>query len=143
MKIRLTTCEDKLKTCKEKLTMANDKLKAAEEKMKTQGQLLDSAQQALSKRELSYSAVISSVVANTVVLIKNHLPDLDMEILHKDFTVDDAPTMPPMSLSHCTISPALLSLMIIIVPRLCNSPSVCCNKLLLVHKNFDLILPNT
>jgi hypothetical protein len=23
-------------------------------------------------------------------LMKNHLPDLDMEILHKDFTVDDA-----------------------------------------------------
>jgi hypothetical protein len=29
-------------------------------------------------------------VVNTVVLMKNHLLDLDMEILHKDFTVDDA-----------------------------------------------------
>jgi hypothetical protein len=65
--------------------VANDKLKDTKEKMKTQGQLLDSAQQALSKRELS-----SSVVANAVVLIKNHLSDLDMEILCKVFTVDDA-----------------------------------------------------
>jgi hypothetical protein len=28
-------------------------------------------------------------VANDVALMKNHLPDLDMEILHKGFTVDD------------------------------------------------------
>jgi hypothetical protein len=69
MKIRLTTCD-------EKLTVAND--------------VLDSAQQALSKRELSSSAVISSGVANAVALMKNHLLDLDMEILRKDFTIDDA-----------------------------------------------------
>jgi hypothetical protein len=49
MKIRLTACEDKMTVCEAQLTVANDKLKAAEEKMKTQGQLLDSAQQALSK----------------------------------------------------------------------------------------------
>jgi hypothetical protein len=55
------------------MTMANDKLNAIEEKMKTQGQLLHLAQQALSKRELS-----SSVVANIVALMKNHLPNLDM-----------------------------------------------------------------
>jgi hypothetical protein len=29
-------------------------------------------------------------VANAVALMKNHLPDLDMEIVRKDFTVDDA-----------------------------------------------------
>jgi hypothetical protein len=33
--------------------------------------------------------VISSVDANTAALFKNHLPDLDMEILRKDFTIDD------------------------------------------------------
>jgi hypothetical protein len=77
-------------TCEEKLMVANDKLKDAEEKMKTQGQLLDSAQQMLSTRELSSSVVISSTVANAMALMKNHLPDLDTEILHKDFTVDDA-----------------------------------------------------
>jgi chromosome segregation ATPase len=85
MKIQLTACEEKLTACEEKLTVANDKLKTAEEKMKTQEQLLDLAQQALSKWELS-----SSAVANVVALMKNHLPDLDMEILHKDFIVDDA-----------------------------------------------------
>jgi hypothetical protein len=33
--------------------------------------------------------IISSVVAHTVALFKNHLPDLDMELLRKNFTVDD------------------------------------------------------
>jgi hypothetical protein len=83
MKIRLMACE-------EKPTVANDKLNSAEEKMKTQGQLLDSAQQALSKRELSSSVVISLAVANAVTLMKNYLPDLDIEIVCMDFTIDDA-----------------------------------------------------
>jgi hypothetical protein len=65
--------------------VADDKLKAVEEKLKTQGQLLDLAQQTLSKRELS-----SLAVANVVALMKNHLPDFDMDILRKDFTIDDA-----------------------------------------------------
>jgi hypothetical protein len=34
--------------------------------------------------------VISSTVANAVALMKNHLPDLDVEILRKNFTVGDA-----------------------------------------------------
>jgi hypothetical protein len=33
--------------------------------------------------------VISSGVANAAALFKNHLPDLDMEILRKDLTIDD------------------------------------------------------
>jgi hypothetical protein len=33
---------------------------------------------------------ISSAVANVVMLFKNHLPDLNMEILCKDFTIDDS-----------------------------------------------------
>jgi hypothetical protein len=33
--------------------------------------------------------MISSAVANTVALFKNHMSDLDVEILHKDFTIDD------------------------------------------------------
>jgi hypothetical protein len=33
--------------------------------------------------------VISLTVANTVILFKNHLPDLDVEILRMDFTIDD------------------------------------------------------
>jgi hypothetical protein len=34
--------------------------------------------------------VIFSAVANAATLFKNHLPDLDVEILRKDFTIDDA-----------------------------------------------------
>jgi uncharacterized tellurite resistance protein B-like protein len=33
--------------------------------------------------------VISLAVANAAALFKNHLPDLDTEILRKDFTIDD------------------------------------------------------
>jgi hypothetical protein len=33
--------------------------------------------------------MISSVVAHAAALFKNHLPDLNMELLHQDFTVDD------------------------------------------------------
>jgi hypothetical protein len=79
-----------LMACEEKLMVANDNLMATEENMKTQGQLLDLAQQALSKRELPSLTVISSAVTNAMVLVKNHLSDLDMEILCKDFTVNDA-----------------------------------------------------
>jgi hypothetical protein len=61
----------------------------AEEKMKTQGQSLDSAQQVLSKRECSTSAVFSAAVANAMALMKNHMPKFDVEIIRKDFTVDD------------------------------------------------------
>jgi hypothetical protein len=34
--------------------------------------------------------MISSVVAHATALFKNHLPDLNMELLRQDFTVDDA-----------------------------------------------------
>jgi hypothetical protein len=56
--------------------------------LKTKGLLLESAQQALAKHEGSANIIISSVVAHTAALFKNHLPDLNMEILRQDFTVD-------------------------------------------------------
>jgi hypothetical protein len=34
--------------------------------------------------------MISSAVAHTAVLFKNHLPDLNIELLLQDFIVDDA-----------------------------------------------------
>jgi hypothetical protein len=34
--------------------------------------------------------MISSAVVHTTALFKNHLPDQDMELLHQDFTIDDA-----------------------------------------------------
>jgi hypothetical protein len=67
-----------------KLKATKDKLKVTEEKMKSQGRLLDLAQQALSKQEFS-----SSAVANAMVLVKNHIPKFDAEILRKDIMVDD------------------------------------------------------
>jgi hypothetical protein len=33
--------------------------------------------------------MISSAVAHAAALFKNHIPDLNMELLHQDFTVDD------------------------------------------------------
>jgi N-methylhydantoinase A/oxoprolinase/acetone carboxylase beta subunit len=59
------------------------KMKAAQEKMKIQGQLLHSTQQTLSKQEFS-----SSAVANVMALVKNHMPEFDIEILRKDFTIE-------------------------------------------------------
>jgi hypothetical protein len=95
--------------------------------------------------------VISLTVASAVALMKNHLPDLDVEILRKDFTVDDAEqeilVNSAYDAAHDFVSlydfSSLLSPMIIIVPGFCNSPYVCCNKLLSDDKNFDLILLNT
>jgi hypothetical protein len=34
--------------------------------------------------------MISSTVAHAAALFKNHLPDLNMELLRQDFTVNDA-----------------------------------------------------
>jgi hypothetical protein len=72
-----------------KLKATEEKLKVAEEKMEIQGQFLDLAQQALSKREFSSSVVISSMVANAMKLVRNHMPEFNAEVLRKDFTVDD------------------------------------------------------
>jgi hypothetical protein len=102
-KASLTTTHDKLTSKSVALDLAvireqqakiqmkttEEKLKATEEKLKTQEQSLDLARHALSKRELSSSMVISSAMANVVALFKNHLSDLDVEILRKDFTIDD------------------------------------------------------
>jgi DNA repair exonuclease SbcCD ATPase subunit len=71
------------------MKMAEEKLKAAEEKLKIQEQSLDSARQTLSKWELSSLMMISSAVANAAALFKNYLPDLDVEILCKDFTINN------------------------------------------------------
>jgi hypothetical protein len=65
------------------LMKAEEMLMATKEEKMTQGQLLESARQALSKREVSSSMVIA------LALFKSNLPDLDMEILRKDFTIDD------------------------------------------------------
>jgi multidrug resistance efflux pump len=82
--IRVHEMEIRLKVAEEKLKAAKEKLKTAKDKMKSQGQLLDLAEQALSKRDFS-----SSAVANAMELVKNHIPNFDAEILHKDFMIND------------------------------------------------------
>jgi hypothetical protein len=34
--------------------------------------------------------MISTVVANAMELLKSHLPDLDVELLHKDFVIEES-----------------------------------------------------
>jgi hypothetical protein len=72
------------------LKNAESRLIAAEEDLNNQRHLLESARKAPSKRKSSLNMMISSVVAHTAALFKNHLPDLNMELLRQDFTVDDA-----------------------------------------------------
>jgi chromosome segregation ATPase len=71
------------------LAKSEEKLQAAEEELKAQGQSLESARQALSRHEVSSNTMISSAVAHAAALFKNYLPNLGMEILHKDFIVDE------------------------------------------------------
>jgi hypothetical protein len=48
------------------------------------------ARQALSKHEDSSVMMILRAVANAMALLKSHLPDLNVELLRKDFTLDEA-----------------------------------------------------
>jgi hypothetical protein len=73
-----------------RLMNAESRVKATEEDLKNQMQLVESAQKTSSKRESSFNIMISSTVAHAAVLFKNHLPDLNMELLRQDFIVDDA-----------------------------------------------------
>jgi chromosome segregation ATPase len=73
-----------------RLKNAESRLKAAEEELNNQRQLLESAQKTSSKRESSFTMMIFSAVAHAMALFQNHLPNLNMELLRQDFTVDDA-----------------------------------------------------
>jgi hypothetical protein len=73
-----------------RLKNVESRLIAAEEDLNNQRQLLESARKASSKCESSLNMMISSAVAHTALLFKNHLPDLNKELLRQDFTVDDA-----------------------------------------------------
>jgi hypothetical protein len=73
-----------------RLKNAESRLKAAEEDLNNQRQMLESARKTSSKRESSFNMMVSSAVAHAAALFKNHLPDLNMELLRQDFTMDDA-----------------------------------------------------
>jgi hypothetical protein len=63
------------------LKNAESRLNAAEDDLKNQRQLLESARKTLSKHEGSFNMMISSAVAHVAALFKNHLPDLNTELL--------------------------------------------------------------
>jgi hypothetical protein len=66
-----------------------DKLRVLGKEKKLQEQIQESTQKMLSKRDYSSSAVISSVVAHAVVLLKSYLPDLYLELLRKDYPFEE------------------------------------------------------
>jgi hypothetical protein len=72
------------------LKNAESRLEATEEDLKNQKELLESARKTLSKREDSFNMMISSAVAHAAALFKNHLPDMNIELLRQDFTMNDA-----------------------------------------------------
>jgi hypothetical protein len=90
LSLKLDNVETSLAITQNKLDQKSKALKIVEADLKAKGLLLESAQQALAKRDRSANMMISSAVAHTAALFKNHLPDLNMEILRQDFTVDDA-----------------------------------------------------
>jgi hypothetical protein len=90
LSLKLDNVETSLAITHDKLDQKSKALKTVEADLKAKGLLLESAQQALAKREGSANIMISSAVAHTAALFKNHLSDLNMEILHQDFTVGDA-----------------------------------------------------
>jgi hypothetical protein len=90
LSLKLDNVETSLAITQNKLDRISKALKTVEADLKAKELLLESAQQALAKREGSTNMMISSVVAHTAALFKNHLPDLNVEILHQDFIVDGA-----------------------------------------------------
>jgi hypothetical protein len=90
LSLKLDNVETSLAITQDKLDQKSKALKTVEADLKPKGLLLESAQQAMAKREGSANIMISSAVAHTAALFKNHLLDLNMKILRQDFTVDDA-----------------------------------------------------
>jgi hypothetical protein len=88
--LKLYNVETSLAITENKLERKSEALKIVEADLKAKGLLLESAQQALAKHEGSANMIIYSAVTHTAALFKNHLPNLNMEILLQDFTVDDA-----------------------------------------------------
>jgi hypothetical protein len=73
-----------------KLADLEKRLAVGEDEKKDQGLLLETTRQALSKHEDSSILMISAAMANAMALLKSHMPDFDVELLRKDFAVDEA-----------------------------------------------------
>jgi hypothetical protein len=89
LSLKLDNVETSLALIQTKLDRKSKALKIVEADLKAKGLLLESTQQTLAKRDGSANMMISSAVTHTAALFKNHLPDLNVEILRQDFTVDD------------------------------------------------------
>jgi hypothetical protein len=134
LSLKLDNVETSLTITENKLERKSEALKIVEADLKANGLLLESAQQALVKRKGSANMMISSVVAYTAALFKNHLSDLNMKILRQDFTVDDVEREALVSsvfdaaqdFVSSTILLVLLSPMKMIAQRVCNSSSAGC-----------------
>jgi hypothetical protein len=68
---------------------AQNKLHVHGDAKKIQEHLLESTQKTLSERDYSSSTMISLAVAHAMVLLKSHTPDLDRELLRRDYPFDD------------------------------------------------------
>jgi hypothetical protein len=64
---------------------AQNKLHALGDEKKTHELLMESTQKMVAERDYSSTAVISSVVAHAVVLLKSYTLHLDPELLRKDY----------------------------------------------------------
>jgi hypothetical protein len=89
LSLKLDNVEISLALTQIKFDRKSKALKIVEVDLKAKGLLLELTQQALAKRDGSASMMISSAVPHTATLFKNHPPDLNVEILRQDFTVDD------------------------------------------------------
>jgi hypothetical protein len=69
---------------------AQIKLQKLGDEKKAQEQLLAYAQKVLTKIDFSYSTMISSAVTHAMAPAKNHIPEFDVEILRRDFTINEA-----------------------------------------------------
>jgi hypothetical protein len=62
--------------------------------------------------------MISSAVAHATALFKNHLPDLNMELLSQDFTVDDVERETLVSSAFDALKTLYLHMILLVLPSL-------------------------
>jgi hypothetical protein len=79
---------------------------------------LESAHKTSAKHESSFSTMISSAVAHATALFKNHLPDLNMELLSQDFTVDDVERETLVSSAFDALKTLYLHMILLVLPSL-------------------------
>jgi hypothetical protein len=68
---------------------AQDKLQALGEEKRLMEQELASTQKNLTERDYYSSEVISSTVAHVVALLKSYMPNIDPELIHKEYQCKD------------------------------------------------------